>query len=127
MKSYKSISLFLLWMEYKQVIIVRQDLKLEKGKMAAQAAHAAVEAALRCDKEIVKKWRAKGMKKVVLKAEDEKEILKYNQAAKDSGISSAVITDAGKTHIAPGTVTCVGIGPDDEKKIDGITGSLKMM
>ncbi len=113
-------------MEYKQVIIVRQDLKLAKGKMAAQAAHAAVEAALRCDKEIVKKWRAKGMKKVVLKADDEMDLQRYNQLAKDMGIAAAVITDAGKTHIAPGTVTCVGIGPADEKKVDEITGDLKM-
>ena len=113
-------------MEYKQVILVRQDLKLDKGKMAAQVAHASVEATLRTDKEIVKKWRNTGMKKVVLKVKDKEELMKYNQEAKDSKIKTALITDAGKTHIAPGTVTCLGIGPDDEEKIDKVTGNLKM-
>lgn len=113
-------------MNYKQVILVRQDLKLDKGKMAAQAAHASVESVLRSDKEIIKKWRNQGMKKVVLKVKDEKELMKYNEEAKDFNLKTAVITDAGKTRIAPGTVTCLGIGPDDEEKIDRITGNLKM-
>ena len=53
--------------EYKQVILVRQDLQLPKGKLAAQVAHASVEAVLRSDKTVVKNWRAEGMKKIVLK------------------------------------------------------------
>jgi len=92
-------------MEYKQVILVRQDLKLDKGKMAAQAAHASVESVLRSDKEIIKNW---------------------NQQAKDLGLKTALITDAGKTHIAPGTITCLGIGPDNEEKIDKVTKDLKI-
>lgn len=110
----------------KQVILVRQDLKLEKGKMAAQCAHAAVEACLKAEKEEVSKWRSAGQKKVVLKVSDKEELYRYVQEAKDEGIAAAVITDAGKTHIAPGTTTCAGIGPDEEEKIDRITGSLKM-
>jgi len=111
----------------KQVILVRQDLKLPKGKMAAQAAHASVEAAFNSDKKKVDKWRKTEAKKVVLKVKDEKELLKYLQEAKDAGLKTALITDAGKTVIAPGTKTCVGIGPDDEDKIDEITGKLKMV
>lgn len=113
--------------EYKQVILVRQDLKLPKGKLAAQVAHASVEAVLKCDNDIVKAWRKEGMKKVVLKVKDEKELYKYMQQAKDEGISTAKITDAGKTVVAPGTVTTCGIGPDKEDKIDAITGKLSMM
>jgi PTH2 family peptidyl-tRNA hydrolase len=111
----------------KQVILVRMDLKLPKGKLAAQVAHASSEAALNSDKEKVRDWRAEGAKKVVLKVADEKEMIKNLQSAKDAGLKTAMITDAGKTVIAPGTRTCVGIGPDDEEKIDEVTGSLKML
>jgi len=114
-------------MEYKQVILVREDLKLDKGKMAVQVAHASLEAALRSDKEIIKKWRAKGMKKVVLKIKNKEELFKYKEIAKDNNLKTALITDAGRTAIEPGTKTCLAIGPDEEKKIDDITGNLKMM
>ena len=111
----------------KQVILVRNDLKLPKGKLAAQCSHAAVEAAFNSDKKLVDEWRKTGAKKVVLKVKDEKELLKYLQEAKDSGLKTSLITDAGKTVIAPGTKTCVGIGPDEEDKIDEVTGKLKIV
>ena len=114
-------------MELKQVIIIRADLKLPKGKMAAQAAHAAVEAVLKADKDNVKNWRQFGQKKITLKVDNEKELYKYIQMAKDEGLTTSIITDAGKTVIAPGTVTCGCIGPDDEDRIDRITSDLKMM
>jgi PTH2 family peptidyl-tRNA hydrolase len=114
-------------MTYKQVILVRADLKLPKGKMSAQVAHASVEAVLRSEKENIKEWRSQGSAKIVIKVNDKKELFKYNQMAKDSGLTTALITDAGKTVIAPGTETCVAIGPDEEDKIDIITGSLKLM
>ena len=47
-------------MEYKQVILVRKDLKLPKGKMAAQVSHASVEATLKSDKKVVEQWRKQG-------------------------------------------------------------------
>ena len=62
---------------YKQVILVRQDLKLPKGKLAAQAAHASVEAVLRSDEEMVKRWRMEGMAKIVIKVKDEKELSSF--------------------------------------------------
>lgn len=111
--------------ELKQVILVRNDLKLPKGKMGAQCAHASIEAALKSD--YLGEWRQFGQKKVVLKVDSEKELIKYFQMAKDEGIACSLITDAGKTVIAPGTKTAVGIGPDDEDKIDKLTGELKMM
>ena len=114
-------------MEYKQVILVRDDLRLPKGKLAAQCAHASVEAALKSEKDILKAWRMLGAKKIVLKVATKDDLYRYNQLAKDAGLKSALITDAGKTVIAPGTETCVGIGPDEEEKIDKITGSLKML
>ena len=114
-------------MELKQVILIRTDLKLPKGKMSAQAAHAAVEATLRSEENLVATWRKEGMKKVVLKVKDKKELIKYFQEAKDQGLTAAMITDAGKTVVLPGTMTCIAIGPDDEEKIDEITGTLSMM
>jgi PTH2 family peptidyl-tRNA hydrolase len=114
-------------MEYKQVILLRKDLKLPLGKACAQCAHASVEAVFNSDKNKVNEWRSEGAKKVVLKVKDEKELLKFLQEAKDAGLKTALITDAGKTVIAPGTKTCVGIGPDDEEKIDSVTGKLKMV
>jgi PTH2 family peptidyl-tRNA hydrolase len=113
-------------MKMKQAILVRQDLKLPKGKMAAQAAHASVESVFRADKELVKAWRAEGMGKIVVKVSDEKELYKYVQEAKDDGIATAVITDAGHTVVEPGTVTCAGIGPDTAEKIDRIISKLKL-
>ena len=114
-------------MPYKQVIVVRADLHLPKGKMAGQAAHAAVEAVLRSDEGKVRKWRLEGQKKIVVKVANEKELLSLQQAAKDMKLIAVLITDAGLTTIAPGTKTCVGIGPDDEEKIDELTGKLKLV
>ena len=110
--------------ELKQVILIRTDLGMSKGKIAAQAAHAAVEATLKSDKGMVSSWRHSGMKKITLKAQNEKDLYKYLQEAKDFGITTALITDAGRTEIAPGTPTCLAIGPDKEENIDAITGKL---
>lgn len=112
-------------MEYKQVIVVRQDLKLPKGKMAAQAAHASVGALLKSHKDDIKKWQEQGMKKVVLKVKDEEELLDYKKKAEDAGLVVSLIEDAGHTVVKPGTITCFGIGPAPEQKIDKITGNLK--
>ncbi len=112
---------------YKQVILIRADLNMPKGKIAAQAAHASVDAVLKSDKEMVRAWQSEGMKKIVLKVKSKEEVYKYNQEAKDAGLKTAVITDAGHTVVEPGTVTCCAIGPDDEEKIDRITGELDLL
>jgi PTH2 family peptidyl-tRNA hydrolase len=112
---------------YKQVILVREDLKLPKGKLAVQVAHASVEAVHRSDKDIIKHWRAEGMKKVVLKVASLDELYKHEQEAKKLNLTTAIITDAGLTTITPGTTTCMAIGPDIESKIDKITAQLKIL
>lgn len=113
-------------MTHKQVIIMRSDLKLPKGKAAAQAAHASVEAVLRSDEDKVRIWRKTGSAKIVLKVTDKQALYRYLQLSKDLGLKTALITDAGKTVIAPGTETCMAIGPDDEQEIDKVTGELKL-
>lgn len=113
--------------DYKQVILVRKDLKLTKGKMSAQVAHASTEALLRSHKDDISAWREQGMAKIVLNVADLKELLKYKQKAEDAGLVVALITDAGRTQLEPGTITCLGIGPDDSAKIDKVTGELKLV
>jgi PTH2 family peptidyl-tRNA hydrolase len=114
-------------MGLKQTIIVRQDLKLPKGKAAAQAAHASVEATLRSDKDTIKAWRGSGMAKIVLKVPGEKELLRFNQIAKDEGLVTAVITDAGRTVVEPGTRTCLAVGPAEEEHLDELFGDLQLL
>lgn len=114
-------------MPYKQVILVRDDLKLPKGKLAAQCSHASVDAVMKSDRKIVDLWKREDGKKIVLKVRDEKELFKYKQIAEDAGLKTALITDAGHTVVEPGTITCLGIGPDEEEKIDKISGKLRMM
>ena len=113
--------------EFKQVILVRKDLKLSKGKMSAQVAHASVDALLKSHKDDIKAWKEQGMGKIVLWAADQKELFAIKQKAEDAGLAVALIVDAGRTAIAPGTVTCLGIGPDVVEKIDKITGHLKLV
>jgi len=112
---------------YKQVILVRQDLKLAKGKLAVQCAHASVECVLKTNRRLVDSWRKEGGKKIVLKVQNEKELFNFKQLATDAGLKNMIIRDAGKTALKPGTVTCLGIGPDHEKKIDAITRTLKIV
>lgn len=111
----------------KQVIIVRKDLKMSEGKLAAQACHASVEAVLKSDFELVGRWRREGAKKIVLEVKSEKELLELKAQAAKAKLICSLIADAGMTELKPGTKTALGIGPDDEKKIDKITGSLKAL
>ena len=110
----------------KQVIVVVTGLNMGKGKIASQASHASYSSAKKSDKEKISKWESEGQKKVVLKAD--KEVLKkIIERCENSDICFSVISDAGKTQIPSGSVTAIGIGPDDEKKIDKITGNLKLL
>jgi len=116
--------------EFKQAIIVRTDIKMSKGKLAAQVAHAAVEAAyrtLRSKPDWFHEWLNQGQKKVVLKGGSEKELLKLVGEAEVLGLPVAVIRDAGHTKLPPGTLTAVGIGPAPSELLDKLTGKLKLL
>lgn len=114
-------------MDLKQVIVVRQDLKMPKGKLAVQVAHGSVEAVLNSEPKIIKEWDKSGMKKVVVKAKDLSELLDILGKAKAEGLSTGLINDAGRTFLEPGTITVLGIGPDEEERIDKVTGHLAML
>jgi PTH2 family peptidyl-tRNA hydrolase len=116
--------------EYKVVILVRQDLKLSKGKAAAQASHAAVACALQAEKKYpadFRAWEAGGSKISVLKIADERELFEFKEIAKANDIPCSVVCDAGRTEVEPGTFTCIGLGPKKQSELDRFTGDLKML
>lgn len=111
------------------VIVIRTDIKLSPGKMAAQVGHAAVNCAFSAKKNHKKwfrGWYDEGQKKVVVKVSGLDELRNLHFAAKEAGLPNSLITDAGHTQLPPGTVTCLGIGPAPENLIDGITGDLPL-
>ena len=113
--------------EIKQVILVRDDLNMPKGKLAVQVAHASVDAVLHSKKKLVKLWKSKGMKKVCLKVSTLEELHSYVSKAQEHSLQTVIITDAGKTVFKQPTITCAAIGPDIAEKIDIVTGELKIL
>jgi PTH2 family peptidyl-tRNA hydrolase len=116
--------------EYKQVIVFRSDLKLSKGKIAAQAGHAAVSATEEARKHHRRWWEAwarEGQCKIAVKVKSEKELLELEEQAKELALPNALIVDRGLTEIPEGTVTCLGIGPAPAEKVDRLTGKLKLL
>jgi len=116
--------------KYKQVIAVRTDIKMSKGKLAAQVGHAAVSAAEQTRKkrpEWWKEWMNEGQCKIVVKVESEEELRKLEREADELGIPTALICDRGLTELPPGTVTCLGIGPAPSTIMDKVTGKLPLL
>ncbi len=121
---------------FKQVIVVRNDLNMRKGKMIAQGAHASIMFLVHrlCDAEVgakdhaIQEWVTHGMTKICVRADSEAELLEIAQKAQDAGLTVHVITDAGHTEFAGvPTKTCLAIGPDEEERIDAVTGNLKLL
>lgn len=103
---------------------------MTKGKVAAQVGHAAVNCAFASRKSNPSKfneWYDSGQTKVVLKVDSLRDLFEYKAVAEAQGVTCSLISDAGRTQIDPGTVTCLGIGPDKESVLDKITGDLKML
>jgi peptidyl-tRNA hydrolase, PTH2 family len=141
----------------KQVIIIRKDLNMRKGKMIAQGAHASIAVIFNYmspsyskpfvgkgmerqpfhfdidlpDDETGKKmkeWMTGIFKKIVVGAENLQEMVDAYQEAKRQGIPCSIIEDAGLTEFGGNvTITAVAIGPDDPEKIDKITGKFKLL
>ena len=112
------------------VLVTRADLKLSKGKLAAQCGHAVMECALRAKKESPRsldRYRREGARKIVCKVPDEESLRKILAHAKKAGLVCYLVKDAGHTEIPPGTVTVVGVGPGPRSEIDKITGDLQLV
>jgi peptidyl-tRNA hydrolase, PTH2 family len=117
--------------DIKQVIVVRADLKMGKGKIAAQVAHAALEAAdtsRRRYPDWYESWRDQGQAKVVVKTDGgEPALHELQKQARTAGLPAALIQDRGLTQLEPGTTTCLAIGPAPADAIDRLTGALKLL
>jgi PTH2 family peptidyl-tRNA hydrolase len=126
--------------EPKQVIVIRKDLKMSKGKIAAQAAHASLKACmslgriegdklvLNLSSPVVHQWFTQRFKKVCVCVESEQELLDIHELARQNGLPCSLIQDAGDTEFdGVPTLTAVAIGPAKEKHIDKITGNLKLL
>ncbi|XP_055342769.1 peptidyl-tRNA hydrolase 2, mitochondrial-like [Paramacrobiotus metropolitanus] len=114
----------------KMVFLVRMDLEMGKGKMAAQCAHAALgayEEAIHRKDIHLRSWKRSGQAKIALKVPDETTLITLAQNAKNSGLNTYVVRDAGRTQIAAGSVTVCAIGPGEVTAIDKITGHLKLL
>lgn len=117
-------------MDYKQVIGVRTDLKMSKGKACAQVAHAslgAAEKAMDYEADWYKEWKREGQKKVVVKVVGQRELYELYEQAKGLKLPCFIVNDAGLTELPPGTTTTLAVGPGPEAKVDKVTGELKLL
>ena len=110
----------------KQAVVINSTIEMSKGKTAAQASHASLEAFLKAEEDIREAWRTEGGKKIVLQASrDEMDELRAD--AESLNIPCYEVCDAGLTEVEPGTVTALGLGPAEEDKIDEVTGELELV
>jgi PTH2 family peptidyl-tRNA hydrolase len=115
-------------MQTKLVLVVRADLGMGRGKIAAQASHAAVAAALATvGTPEFADWLRDGQPKVVLRAASEDELDAIAGLAGAAGLPVQVVHDAGRTQVAAGTPTCCAVGPAADAAIDAITGQLPLL
>lgn len=132
-------------METKQVIVIRKDLKMRKGKMCAQAAHASMKVLLDYarntlwgeyitinittkEREPLHEWLKGAFTKVVVGCDSEEELLDIHKKAEELGVMRSLIQDAGRTEFhGESTYTAVAVGPDEVSKVDKITGHLKLL
>jgi PTH2 family peptidyl-tRNA hydrolase len=111
----------------KQVIVIRSDLKMSKGKTAAQCCHGCLGAFKKSDSDKIKKWEQNGEKKVIVKVASLEELFEIKEIAKKNNVISYMVKDAGRTELPTGSITCLAIGPDEDKIIDKVTNDLKLL
>ena len=112
------------------VLVVRKDLGMSTGKIAAQCCHAAVAVVeqLYLDKQdaVLNHWQMNGATKIALKVESEAELIAIHKKARELKLSSEYIRDAGRTQIAAGSMTCCSIlGP--ASLVNKVTGKLSLL
>jgi PTH2 family peptidyl-tRNA hydrolase len=126
-------------MEHKQVIVLRKDLNMRKGKMVAQGAHASMRAILNLarregDSLVIpldgrsEPWLCGRFKKICVAVNSESELLELHRQALAANLIASLIQDAGLTEFGGiPTYTAVAIGPDEGEKIDQLTGRLALL
>ncbi len=116
--------------DYKQVLVIRTDLKMSRGKIGVQAAHAAVSAAEEARRHHPswwRKWLNEGQKKVAVKVASKEGLLAIREKAVKLGLPCVAIRDRGLTEIKPGTLTALGIGPAPNADVDKVTSDLPLL
>ncbi|KAI7753011.1 hypothetical protein M8C21_031567 [Ambrosia artemisiifolia] len=115
--------------DFKMVLVVRNDLKMGKGKIAAQCSHATLglyKKILHRAPKALSRWEMCGQVKVVVKIESEDDMLELQKRAKSLAIPTHIVIDAGRTQIAPNSRTVMAVlGPAD--MVDDVTGGLKLL
>jgi PTH2 family peptidyl-tRNA hydrolase len=124
---------------HKQVIVIRKDLNMRKGKMVAQGAHASMAAILRLasregDNLVIpldariEPWLTGRFTKICVSVNSEAELLAVHEKAKANGLVTSLILDAGLTEFGGiPTHTAVAVGPDLAATVDLITGALPLL
>eukprot|EP01025_Chloroclados_australasicus_P031771 TRINITY_DN3215_c0_g1_i1.p2 TRINITY_DN3215_c0_g1~~TRINITY_DN3215_c0_g1_i1.p2 ORF type:complete len:213 (+),score=22.12 TRINITY_DN3215_c0_g1_i1:168-806(+) len=118
--------------ECKMVLCVNESLKMGKGKIAAQCAHAAVGVLQEFQGNqkylpLFRQWESKGQAKIALKVPSDAELVEIQSKARKLGFPNYLVRDAGRTQIAAGSKTVLALGPAPRSKIDEITGHLKLL
>ncbi|KAI5478516.1 mitochondrial peptidyl-trna hydrolase [Pseudohyphozyma bogoriensis] len=114
----------------KLVLVVRTDLQMTKGKIAAQCGHATLacyKTLLRSNAPLIKHWERTGQAKIAVKCDSEDELLLLQATAKSLGICARAIQDAGRTQVAAGSTTVLGIGPAPVRVVNQVTSHLKLL
>jgi PTH2 family peptidyl-tRNA hydrolase len=110
----------------KQAIVARADLGMGEGKLAAQVAHASLSAFQDTPEPDRRAWQGEGQTKIVLKADGERTLFELADAAERDGLPHAIVRDAGRTQLEPGTVTALAVGPAPDEAVDAVTGHLSL-
>lgn len=120
-------------MTHKQVIVIRKDLKMRRGKEIAQGCHASTSVILylaklnALDDPRAEPWLNGRFKKICVVVNSEQELLDIVKDAESKGLLHSLIQDAGLTEFGGvPTYTCAAIGPDTEENINAVTGELKL-
>lgn len=109
------------------MIVLRTDLGMSKGKLIAQACHASLGAYKNADGMKQDRWETDGATKIAVKGESEKQLMELFKQARSMDISAYIVKDAGETELEPGTVTALGVGPDESETVDKVTKELPLM
>lgn len=115
--------------EVKMLLLIRQDLKMTKGKVAAQCSHAAIKLYKNLmikNPRLLRRWEASGQAKITLKLNDLDQMDLLFAKALSLNLNCCIIHDAGRTQIASGSATVLGIGPGPASVIDEVTKELKL-
>jgi PTH2 family peptidyl-tRNA hydrolase len=110
----------------KQAIAARGDLGMGAGKLAAQVAHASLMAYEDADPGAQSDWKGGGQTKVVLRVDGERALFELAERAGAEGLPHAVVRDAGRTELEPGTATALAVGPGTDDRVDRVTGDLPL-